>query len=340
MDNNAGMREAAGKARLQEIDFTKGALVIFMVLYHAFNYSTELELGFKYLGFLPPSFIFITGYLIAAVYFRRPPGRDAITSGRMIVRGVKLLVIFTALNVAGTLVSSRNYNGQPLSLKLFFSRWEDIYLYGAGSLAAFEVLLPIAYVLLLGPLLLWLSRRGRWTVPAVAALTIAALAVLESRQGIPVNVAMMAAGLLGAALGGIPQRILSVPGRFWYLPIALYALFAALAHESMSQRFLAQLAASFIAVTALYALGSRFRRPEWLMNRIYVLGNYSLLAYIVQIAFLQILFRRLGRPEPDSLAFLLLFLGTLMVTVVVSEATAWWRTRSAAGDRAYRLIFT
>jgi peptidoglycan/LPS O-acetylase OafA/YrhL len=325
--------------RLAAIDFTKGALVGFMVLYHALNYSTELQLGFKYVGFLPPSFIFITGFLMAMVYFPRPPERDAATGGRMVVRGLKLLILFTVLNIAGTLVSSRNYNGQPLGLKLFFSHWEDIYFNGAGNMAAFEVLLPIAYLLLLGPLLLLLRRAGRWAVPVLAALVIVTLSVLEFEWGIPANAAMMAAGLLGAALGRIPQTRLRALGRVWFVPLALYAGLFLLANGSMSESFLLQLAAGVLAIAALYGIGERVRKPEWLMRHISVLGSYSLLAYIVQIGFLQVLVRRLGRPDPDSVDFLLFFGATLLVTAVAAELARWVRSRSRIADQAYRLVF-
>jgi peptidoglycan/LPS O-acetylase OafA/YrhL len=340
MDKTASPSLPESRGRLQAIDFTKGALVIFMVIYHALNYSTQLELGFRYLAFLPPSFIFITGFLIAFVYFPRPRGRDAATSGRMVVRGLKLLVLFTVLNVLGTLVSTRNYNGQPMHLKSFFAHWQEIYFSGAGTMAAFEVLLPIAYILLLGPLLLWLSRQGRWTVPALAVLTIPVLAGLEAnRSGVPVNAAMMSAGLLGAALGLLPQASFDQLGRWWVVPPVLYAILAGLAHDRMGERFLLQLSAATLSVAALFGIGARFQKTAWLMDRFTMLGNYSLLAYIVQIAFLQILVRLLGRPEPASLDFLLLLSATLLVTVLAAELTDWLRTASSWVDRAYRLVF-
>ena len=59
----------------------------------------------------------------------------------------------------------------------------------------------------------------------------------------------------------------------------------------------------------------------------------------MQIAFLQILVRLLGRPEPASLDFLLFFSATLMVTVLAAELTDWLRTCRPGVDRAYRLVF-
>ena len=58
----------ATSGRLAAIDLTKGVLVVCMVIYHSLNYSAHRELAFKYLAFLPPSFILITGFLLSHVY--------------------------------------------------------------------------------------------------------------------------------------------------------------------------------------------------------------------------------------------------------------------------------
>jgi hypothetical protein len=326
--------------RLGSVDFTKGALVVFMVAYHTLNYSTQYELGFRYLAFLPPSFIWITGFLMAVVYFVRPPSQDGTSSRRMILRGVKLLILFTLLNIAATLVASHNSHGQPLNLTLFFSHWQEVYFLGAGTMAAFEVLLPLAYLLLLGPLLLWLSRRGRWTLPVLTGLTLIGLVLLESRHPLPGNTAMISAGLVGATLGMVSPRLFTTGlGRWWPVPLVLYGLLAFFAHGSMSDSFLLQLTAATLALATLFGLGTCLTRPAWLVERFTMLGNYSLLAYIFQIGFLQAAVRLLGRPEPTSADFLLLFLATLLVTALAAEFTDWLRKQSKMADQAYRFVF-
>ena len=330
------------ESRVQAIDFTKGALVVFMVVYHSLNYSTQYHLGFKYLAFLPPSFIFITGFLIASVYFRRPLERDGTTRRRMLVRGLKLLAIFTALNIAVTLVSTRYYNGQPLNLSLFFSLWREVYLQGAGSLVAFEVLVPIAYILLIGPVLLGFHRMTPWIVPVLAIIVIVGLVWLQAiGQRVSANVSMMAAGFVGAGFGIIPKKAFNALSRFWYTPIAVYAVigFVGNRYGVVGQWILAQQVAAVVAVAALYGIGARFRTPEWLIERIVVLGNYSLLAYIAQIGFLQILVRWTGRFEPGSLAFAAFLLSVLILTSLAAEITHWSRERSGTVDGAYRFVF-
>ena len=114
-------REAGKAARNLALDFTKGALVLFMVLYHTMNYFMENRGGawLKYLRFLPPSFIFITGFLISNVYLTRYGSGDARLYRRLIVRGLKLVMIFTLLNLLAGLVTMQTYNGKVVGLAAF-----------------------------------------------------------------------------------------------------------------------------------------------------------------------------------------------------------------------------
>ena len=120
-----------------------------------------------------------------------------------------------------------------------------------------------------------------------------------------------------------------------------YVLIALLGHRfgAFANWILAQQVAAVVAVAALYCMGVRFRAPEWLIERILVLGNYSLLAYIAQIGFLQIIVRWTGRLEPDSMAFLAFFLTALALTSLLVEIIHWCRNESRLVDGVYRLVF-
>src|SRR5271163_3606077 len=91
--------------RISGLDFTKGALVLIMVLYHWINYFIGPQWEYyQYLRFLTPSFIFITGFMISHVYLAKYDPADRRLSQRLFTRGLKLLAIFLALNVARTFV--------------------------------------------------------------------------------------------------------------------------------------------------------------------------------------------------------------------------------------------
>src|ERR1700751_836902 len=93
----------ANSTRIPALDFTKGALVLIMVLYHWINYFIGPQWGYyQYLRFLTPSFIFITGFMISNVYLSKYDATDRRLSTRLFTRGFKLLVLFLFLNLART----------------------------------------------------------------------------------------------------------------------------------------------------------------------------------------------------------------------------------------------
>ena len=101
------------RTRIEALDMTKGVLVVAMVIYHSFNYSTDYTLGFKYLPFVPPSFILITGFLISRLYFKPEVARDLTAHGRLLLRGFRLLLLFTLLNVATQVAGRHKFGSDP-----------------------------------------------------------------------------------------------------------------------------------------------------------------------------------------------------------------------------------
>ena len=67
------------------------------------NYAGYESLPRDYMGFLPTSFIMITGFLLMQVYAGRTSQRSRPVGRRLAVRGLKLLAIFTVLNLAARL---------------------------------------------------------------------------------------------------------------------------------------------------------------------------------------------------------------------------------------------
>src|SRR5215471_18302701 len=157
------------RQRIDALDMTKGVLVVAMVVYHSFNYSTDYTLGFKYLPFLPPSFILIAGFLISRLYFTPEAARDSSVYGRLLFRGFRLVLLFTILNVLTQLVGRQKAVATPQGLSYLSDYWYEIYVIGGGQFAAFSILLPIAYLLLLAPVLILLYRLHPLLVPIVGA---------------------------------------------------------------------------------------------------------------------------------------------------------------------------
>ncbi len=308
-----------------------------MVVYHSLNYSTDYRLPFRYLAFLPPSFILISGFLLTHVSLARRGTVDAGLGLHLLVRGAKLLALFSLLNVASQFARSRNYHGPARGPAALLDAWPEIFLTGGSRLATFDVLLPIAYLLLLAPVLLTLQRRHRLALPALAAGLLVAAAALE-RHGTPApNLELLAVGVAGLVLGRLGRAALARTARLLPLALALYAAHYVIG-QRLGQPFLHQALAAFLALAAVY--GASLLAPPhhaW-TQRLVTLGRYSLVAYIAQIAFLQLYSHLAGRPPPASLALLVMLGAALLFTSLVAELIHALRRRFSTVAALYRWV--
>ncbi len=327
----------SSSSRLAALDIGKGLFVLTMVFYHSLNYSSEYFLAFRYMSFLPPSFIFITGYLVIALYPARYAENRRKMYVRLISRGVRLILIFTLLNLCGLALVKRLH---PLDvLAILRENSFDIFVIGSGRSAIFEVLLPIGYFLVLSPVVLAVHAWGRWPLLFAACLGVAGTAALNRSGYSPGNLNLLMAGVLGAAaapfvslghLAGNRGRLLALGAGFVVYEIAALR---------WGHVFEVQLLGATLAVFVALAAGQAVSAQAWLVQRIIVLGQYSLLAYILQIAILQVILRIVGRPVPWSLPFHFWMVVTTVLMTLAVEATVRLRRASPLSDRLYRAVF-
>jgi hypothetical protein len=326
----------AAPKRLEFLDITKGLLVALMVVYHSMNYTNDYRLAFRYLSFLPPSFIFITGFLVSLIYYRRLEAGEPGLTRRMIFRGVRLLALFLVLNVVAQYVRSPNY-GRSIGLEAFFQQWDRIFIAGGTRLAVFEILLPIAYLLIVAPLLLRFARWHWACLPGVTAVAVAACFVLSAQNWDIANLRFVSIGLVGMVAG----RLLAEPSRlgaaFWIAAALLAAYVAFLAEKGYL--YALQLGGAVTAFVCFSGAGLRLAGRGWLAAQLVFIGQYSLLAYIAQIAALQVLSRFLPRPAPLTLDAAGLLFGAFALMMLTLVAARWLRARSPRLDHAYRLVF-
>ncbi len=322
------------------LDFTKGALVLFMVLYHSMNYFMVDRGGelLKYLRFLPPSFIFITGFLISNVYFVKYDVSDVRLHKRLVIRGLKLLLIFTLLNLAVSLLLSRNYNGRALGLDVFMKNIPATYLTGNGRAAVFEVLLPISYLLLLSGGLLVGCKWNRWFMHYLFAALFISQWLLERSGYASLNLSFFIIGLLGMVCGMVPmEKINSWAGHGFLIVIAYLGYLSLITFGT--ETYLIQCCGVCLTLLLIYCVGLKCIRPGHLQNQINLLGRYSLVGYIVQIALLQIIHRILHHAGLQTGQFAIALLSALFLTIVTVVILDQCRVRSNTTDRFYRAGF-
>ncbi len=331
-------RAAEGKGRIDAIDFTKGALVVLMVLYHTLNYLDYGTIPHDYMAFLPPSFIMLAGFLVAASSVSRQgqPGSDRRT--KLLVRAFKLLVLFTCLNIAAPLVRAARGDGAQVGLQNYLLGWREAYLGVNGGNIAFEVLVPIAYTLIVAAFAVPLNAKRPQFLAILALITFALCMVSDIFGHANGYFNLMSAGVIGMWLGTFDLRVIDRFATSWLLIGAAIAAYVALTAFGPDD-YVSQTLKTLVCVFALYGIGHMQREPSAWFRQLCLLGTYSLVGYIVQIAYLQPVraLQTQGLPashEKVALVIVAVCLATWATVVTV----AYLRSRSVMINRLYTLV--
>lgn len=336
-----GPLESGG--RIIALDFTKGALVLFMILYHWLNYFVSpVGWFYNYLRFITPSFVFISGFLVTNLYLARYSIEDRSLRFRLLERGLKLLVLFTMLNIAVGLLVSRLHPpgtiGAVRGVEAFLQDAVDVYVIGNGKVAAFQILVPISYVLIFSGVL---TMAGRFFQPAlmicavVIGVVIASLDYFNLWSG---HLFCLGVGILGLVIGNISLQSIEKLREF---PIAIACAYVVyLATISAAEvSYLLQVVGAVLSLLCVYLLAPRGNGEGLLLRRIVTLGKYSLFAYLVQIALLQLLRASLRHSDLGPSYLLVSFIGSFALTILAVEVLNFVRFKSCLADRLYRYVF-
>ena len=326
------------------IDFTKGALVLFMVLYHWLNYFFGAQgQYYDYLRFLTPSFIFITGFMISQIQLRRYEHSGRSLAKRLFVRGLKLLAVFLVLNALVYAALSRIQISDALWGKSLQSLSWAAFVVGTSRAPdgqkniIFNILVPIAYLLIVSAVVV-LTRHARYAFYCALSVLIAAVVFIRFWNLENTYLDLLMIGVFGVAVGFAGRDQLALVTSHPYILTALYCLFLA-AITFWGVPLPLEIASVILTTALLYTAGSRLATPGTARQRMILLGKYSLLGYIGQIAILQGL-RRISWLSQHGVGASLaaLLLGALL-TVAIVEAVDIVRQRSKIANDLYRLVF-
>lgn len=330
--------------RIPALDFTKGALVLIMVLYHWINYFIGIDWPYyRYLRFLTPSFIFVSGFLISNVYLSRYSVVDPRLFKRLLTRGLKLMVVFVVLNVGRAIVITKLSYGGATAYQLDTNTIASIFLSGnvlttAGKTVAFYILVPISYLLLVAAALLPPYRSFRYTFHTVCAFFLFCILVLNLKGFHSPNLEFLTIGILGVLVGFIPiDKINRVVKHSNALAIA-YVCYA-IAITILNVPFLLLVVGASLSVAALYLLGLKGEESSRARRHVILLGKYSLLGYIAQIAILQILSAGLRRTDFGRANLGASFVAAFALTMISVEVVDRVRAKSMIVDQLYRTVF-
>lgn len=322
--------------RLVGLDAVKGALVLVMVFYHWMNYFVGLESEiYRYIRFVTPSFIFLSGFLISHIYLPRVVAGERGIQGRLVRRGLRLLGIVLVLNLAARVLGTGIVAGRLQGRESQQVAWA--YLTGSSPVA-FSVLVPIAYLLILSAVLLLTSRNYRNMFHLVAAVLVSAALVGEWKGFQTGYLDMLSMGIAGASAGHMTIDTLNRIVQQRTAVLGVYAL-----HVYALAVWNAVLPMQFVSVClnilVLYWIGDSSAHSGRSSRLLIRLGEYSLFAYIVQIFILQLLRRGFHFAGMNGAAIYVALLACVIGLVVVVALVDRAKRRAPAFAHVYAAVF-
>jgi peptidoglycan/LPS O-acetylase OafA/YrhL len=333
-----GSPVAIAKDRDLGLDFVKGFLVVVMALYHGMNYFSNVPAEYYgYLRFVNGSFVFISGYVVAAFY--TGPARDDRFAAfrRLASRGFKLLCIFTVLNLAVSAVGVTNYRAVTFGLSDYLASTADIYGSGQAHQIAFRILVPISYVLMVSGLYL-VSQRSQ---AILVAATIAAALLWTFFTPLVANVFFVLTGLVGLSFGLLLMKhgLLRHRIRSWPLILVGFVALASVMNW-LSGNALAYGVGVGLLLKLVYDGSALLAKDGRVYRWLVLFGKYSLVSYIAQIAFLFVLHRAMRGHEFDPrIELALAFVATCAFLLAACVSIERLRRRFRLVEGTYRLVF-
>jgi len=315
-----------------------------MVLYHWINYFIGPQWEYyEYLRFLTPSFIFITGFMISHVYLSKYDAADPRLAKRLFVRGLKLLAIFIALNVARTFVIPMLGTGavvaNPLDLRNIFIVYVSGNLPVVGAkLVSFYILVPISYVLIFSGALMLPYRFFRYTFHLVCLVLLLSIVILGLINAHSQNLELFTIGMLGVLIGFTRITAINDFVRHPYMLAFAYLCYT-IAITIWNVPFLLQVIGVFLSLMVIYLVGTSGSESDKIRSEVILLGKYSLFGYISQMVILQFLNAGLHHVDPGIAVLVISFIAAFALTIISVEVVDRARTKAPSMDKLYKAVF-
>lgn len=320
------------------LDILKGMLVVIMTAYHAMNiFSTAGPTAYAYIRFVSGSFLVVSGYVIATFYLERFLVDWRRTSTKLEMRGLKLLIIFTTLNILIRIIGFSNPDKSQIGIYEYIRNMFDIYVVGDRRYASFQILLPLSYLLFVAPVLLALSRVSTWAFFGSFALTF--MPNLFGIEWISIGfTALGAMGFFGGILANAPEKPVNIENPWTALVLLATTIFF-MGYLSFNAG--AYALGTFAIVKLLHDLSKAIIPENSFAIGAILLGRHSLLCYILQIIFMQLLSTGLARPRwPLGYETILVTLLTVVMLLLVCIMVERLGRRYKFVDKVYKFVFS
>jgi len=319
------------------LDFVKGFLVIIMVLYHSItHYTTAGYDGTKYLRFVTGGFIFISGYIVSVFYINKFLLDKKKVWLRLIIRGFKLLTIFTALNVLIILLNIHSIRTTYFDMESLLLDIESIYITGNSPYTVFQILVPISYLLILSPFFLTVYRLKK----IIIICTLALLIVYEFLNINAFNIFGLIIGFAGLSTGLLTINHETYRIRHKSMIILLFCI-CILLMKYFDKSIMSYAIGVMLILKLIYDFAQTIDVTKQITKLIILLGQYSLIAYIAQMCFIQainhLFFQRRGEIGIGTFVISVIVISLLILSCLLLDSL---RHKLKFVDKSYKLFFS
>ncbi|HEY3862886.1 MAG TPA: hypothetical protein VGO59_13460 [Verrucomicrobiae bacterium] len=310
-----------------------------MVTHHSLSYFNPGHRHWliRYVDFVTGGFVFAAGFLAAYLLVQNTRSTCAEISRKSLARGLRIALVFLLANLAVEVFVGGNGKGKTFGVTQFVTNIGSILVVGRKDLAAFPILLPIAYTQFVIGLLVWVQpiKRVSWVL---TVLLLGFCMVADETY----NARNLAMGLVGISLGlsvsrrGSPLAL----GWEWLAGLAAGAVFYMVVITAWGRDNALIYAFGITCVLgAFYAWASRLKTQGPISWVVLLLGQYSLFAYLAHICLFQVLSRtRLLKPLMKTQGLAPFFIAVAFL-VGLCCAVRYCRRRSSWVDSAYHFAF-
>ena len=334
-----------------DFDVTRAFLVLSMVTAHVFEMFYAPDFNRHYVYYILVGFVLLSGFTVSVRY-----GEKVITDpmkylSTYLQRFLKIFGLFLICNLCIMGLFPARF--QPLTNLGFLSIISAIILGSRQAIFGFDVLIPIAFTILLSWFLL-VIRSSKWAIPAVIVFLTLLLfvekfnvAVLNS-YGIKLTFAGLIGTILGKVVGGLDwgnltrklqkslALILLAAGLFLY-----YFGLAVLTKKGSLMILSIHVIPSIVILLFIYLASKRAGfgsiTPVQMISSL--LSKHMLFAYLFHILVINILFSVIDEDSLDFFSSLLLSAGVLSATIAMCHAIEIVNKRSLFAFRAYSIFF-
>ena len=329
-------------ARNQALDFTKGFLVIAMVVYHTMSYFlVDRTEYYFYVNYIAGSFLFISGLICGTIYLEKYLNDPQYVYKRLSRRSFKLIALFLSVNIIIHSILKKNYNGQELGINIIFNNLYSIFVTGDSALMAFEILLPIAYLLLVCQLLLF-SVRLKYILFVLLIFIFGLTSYKHIDLGLNWNLILIGiggfySGIICFAISSIlKNKIINV-----FVILLLLIYFFILVPQKIELNNISFYILINVVIANLYLIGKWLNAYNMITKNIIFFGQYSLLLYLSQIFILQILHKMINiNILWFNTGHFLIIIAVNLCLLFICQGTRFLRDKYIFVDNIYRLIFS